>query len=1111
MPRILPKLLFPLRSALLCVISLLATTSPAQTTINVGPGQTYTTIQSGINAAVNGDTVLAAPGTYYEHISFNNKIITVTSSGGATVTTIDGGDTAGVATVLFTGAETSSSVISGFTIRGGGDEIFSGTSFGGIYVRGTMSNSTGPYPTIKNNIITANYCHNIGVQDGTPAILNNVISGVLQNTQGTGTLASYCGPNDAIYLGGTPNFATGFPVIIGNTIENNLTGSGIHVNSAAHVLVMNNVIRNNYSRETGSAFTTENTGDNVVVQNLIYGNTSTCGGALSFNGGILVANNTIVDNVYVDLFSGSECTAIAQIYPDNYAYGESYPNRVIVNNIISGSTSYPAVNCSWYNPPSEADQPTFQNDILYNAGGPFFGSYCVDVSHKYNNIVADPQFVSPSTGDYHLKSTSPAIDSGQNTVLQTFLTMTSRNLNTDFDGNPRVQDATSKGCIIDMGAYEYPSTTNNCAPTVNETLQSSLNPSVYNQSVTFTAQLTASSGIPTGTVQFNDGTNTLAIQPISSSGAAIYTTSALTIGTHAITAVYQPTGNFPAATASLSQVVTAYPTNTTLTCSPNPINVFNTALLTAAVTSTNGTPTGSIAFTDNGTALATQALLSGTTNLTYTGSVAGTHTLTATYLPTGSFTTSSASCSEVVTALPTTSTLTVNPVTSTYGSPVTLTATVSPATLPGPSTPTGIVTFYNGAIAVGTGTLVNGVATTSLTTLPGGTYNLTCTYAGSSLYASSRCNSVPVVINAAASTLTLSSSSNPAPALSPVTLTARLTVNGQSTGAGNTIALSLNGQTVSLTTDATGSAAYTLNTLTPGSYSVVAGFATTSSLLASSASLTQVITAIPTTTILVPTPNPAYLGQLVTMVATVASPIPSTPVASGTVTFFDGSTSLGTQAVTASGTSTFATSVLAAGTHPITATFTPANTVFLASTSPVGNVVILPSGFTIALSPATITLPPGAPGTVAIQLGTVGNFSGPLALTYGTLPASATASIQPATVTLATGGTGSSSLTLNTLLKASNTAPALPGSRTLPVILTALVLWLIPSSRSQRTKLTRLLGLALLAITLQTITGCTNAWYTAKFVSPGTYQLPIIATDSNHVSQTATLTVIVTP
>ena len=65
-------------------------------------------------------------------------------------------------------------------------------------------------------------------------------------------------------------------------------------------------------------------------------------------------------------------------------------------------------------------------------------------------------------------------------------------------------------------------------------------------------------------------------------------------------------------------------------CLPNPIDISGTAQLTATVTSADGTPTGSISYTDNGALLATNTLLNGTTSLTYTGTVAGTHNITAT-------------------------------------------------------------------------------------------------------------------------------------------------------------------------------------------------------------------------------------------------------------------------------------------------------------------------------------------------------------------------------------------------------------------------------------------------------------------------------------------------
>jgi CSLREA domain-containing protein len=95
-------------------------------------------------------------------------------------------------------------------------------------------------------------------------------------------------------------------------------------------------------------------------------------------------------------------------------------------------------------------------------------------------------------------------------------------------------------------------------------VSSSVNPSEFNQSVTFTATVAgpAGTGTPTGTVQFKDsGANLGAPVALNASGVAPFNISSLTTGNHNITAEYSGDKNFLAVTGTLSagQVVKAQP------------------------------------------------------------------------------------------------------------------------------------------------------------------------------------------------------------------------------------------------------------------------------------------------------------------------------------------------------------------------------------------------------------------------------------------------------------------------------------------------------------------------------------------------------------------------
>ncbi len=81
-----------------------------------------------------------------------------------------------------------------------------------------------------------------------------------------------------------------------------------------------------------------------------------------------------------------------------------------------------------------------------------------------------------------------------------------------------------------------------------------LNSSVSGSSVTLTGTVVSvTSGVPDGTVTFKEGTTTIGTGTLNSSGVATFTTSSLSAGLHAITAVYGGSVNFLASASPLRQ------------------------------------------------------------------------------------------------------------------------------------------------------------------------------------------------------------------------------------------------------------------------------------------------------------------------------------------------------------------------------------------------------------------------------------------------------------------------------------------------------------------------------------------------------------------------------
>jgi len=172
---------------------------------------------------------------------------------------------------------------------------------------------------------------------------------------------------------------------------------------------------------------------------------------------------------------------------------------------------------------------------------------------------------------------------------------------------------------------------------------SSSGPIVYGAAVTLAVQLSdqdnSNDWVPSGTVQFFDGTTSLGTATVNSSGVASITlsgVSALTGGTHTLTAKYSGDSTFTALTSSpITQVVSKVSSNsvikTTVSSSANPAIYGTTITMTVKLTSSLAAiPTGTVTLMDGNNTVGTltlnssgsasiqlQALIVGTNNLVF--------------------------------------------------------------------------------------------------------------------------------------------------------------------------------------------------------------------------------------------------------------------------------------------------------------------------------------------------------------------------------------------------------------------------------------------------------------------------------------------------------------
>jgi predicted transcriptional regulator len=414
------------------------------------------------------------------------------------------------------------------------------------------------------------------------------------------------------------------------------------------------------------------------------------------------------------------------------------------------------------------------------------------------------------------------------------LTVGSHSITATYNGDTNFASSTSPVLIQTVGQAA-----------TSTALTSSQNPSALGQAVTFTATVTptSGSGTPTGTVTFKDGATTLATVPLSGTTAA-FTTSSLTVGSHSITATYNGDTNFASSTSPvLIQTVGQAATSTALTSSQNPSALGQAVTFTATVTPTSGsgTPTGTVTFKDGATTLGTGTLnASGQASFTISSLSAGSHSITAVYGGDSNFTgsTSPALTQTVVGQAGTSTALSSSPNPSTFGQAVTFTATVTPTS--GSATPTGTVTFADGATTLGTGTLSGGQATFTTSSLSAGNHTITATYGGDAGFTPSTSPALSQVVNQVPTTTALASSVNPSNVGQAVTFTATVS-SGAGTPTG-TVTFKDGATVIGTATLTAGAAAFTTSSLTLGTHTIIASYGGSAGFVAStSAALTQTV------------------------------------------------------------------------------------------------------------------------------------------------------------------------------------------------------------------------------------------------------------------------------
>ncbi|NHZ86265.1 MAG: T9SS type A sorting domain-containing protein [Planctomycetia bacterium] len=462
-----------MKNLAIIIISLLfIVTIGFATTINI-PAD-YTTIQAGIDASSNGDTVLVQPGTYVEKINYNGKnivvgsLILITGDTSYISQTVIDGDSLGTV-VTFENQEDSTAILTGFTIQNGTGSFWPESGQGGGITCINNSNPMLSYLFLQNNIAerggglhireshikmsnciiennNALFGNGIYIHYNASLVLSNSI--LRKNTQIEPDFSGYGG---GIYASDTTNI-----IFINVKVDSNSAhfGGGIAV-AMSEIIVNNSEISNNFSIEGGgfniwrsiskinftkihnnealigggiAGYNSSSDSTLVILINRsnIYNNLATYGGGAHFSmdGGIIITNSVFYSNQATGNGGGIYYQHFVNINVINTIFWENSPYQISCLS-VGAPTSLLVTYCLIQNGLNGLSGPSYHT-LLWNEG----------------NISQNPEFINSLEFDFNLSTSSPGIDAGTAFYVWEEDTLINIDQN-DYVGN-----------APDMGAFE---------------------------------------------------------------------------------------------------------------------------------------------------------------------------------------------------------------------------------------------------------------------------------------------------------------------------------------------------------------------------------------------------------------------------------------------------------------------------------------------------------------------------------------------------------------------------------------------------------------------------------------------------------------------------------